>query len=98
MARARMLDALRRYEILGIRHNIAFLRALVAHPDVVQGKAYTRFIEDRFDELTAEPAPDVRDAALAIAAFLSSSQTDPSAATRADAVRDPWDVVGPLNW
>src|SRR5687767_4778993 len=50
---ARAALALRNFEILGLRHNIPFLLALLRHPEVLAGRTHTRFIEERLDELTA---------------------------------------------
>ncbi|HKW00078.1 MAG TPA: biotin carboxylase N-terminal domain-containing protein, partial [Vicinamibacterales bacterium] len=54
-ALARMMEALAQYEILGVRHNLAFLRALLARPEVVGHNVHTRFIEEHLDELTRAP-------------------------------------------
>jgi len=45
-----MLDALDRYRIVGVSHNIPFLAALFAHPALRSGDLTTRFIEDRFPD------------------------------------------------
>ena len=50
-----MATALAGYDILGVRHNVAFLLALLERDEVKDGHSYTRFIEDHLDALAAEP-------------------------------------------
>jgi acetyl/propionyl-CoA carboxylase alpha subunit len=98
-ARARMIAALRGYDILGLRHNIAFLLALLARDEVRDSRVHTRFIEE-LPALLAPPDAAVVQAAAALAAFAAARETDPPAAVQADgeAVRDPWDLLGPGTW
>ena len=70
-ALARMMGALGQYEILGVRHNLAFLRALLARPEVVRHDVHTRFIEEHLDELTREPRAALAPAAAALAALVA---------------------------
>lgn len=51
--------------LLGVETNIAWLRRLLADPDVVAGRLHTGLIGDRAD-LLAEPEPVARDALLAL--------------------------------
>ena len=98
---ARMRDAIRGYEILGIRHNLAFLGALLADPDVAAARTFTRFIEERLPALTAEPPAALSRAAAAIAAFLSQDKPAPEAIEGAaieSAAFDPWDQIGAGAW
>src|SRR5207253_925371 len=53
-ARADALDA---FAIDGIRHNIPFLAALMAHPRWRAGKLSTGFIAEEFSEGFRNPAP-----------------------------------------
>jgi propionyl-CoA carboxylase alpha chain len=53
-AQARALDA---FAIDGIRHNIPFLAALMAHPRWQEGRLSTGFIAEEFPEGFAAPAP-----------------------------------------
>ena len=96
-ARARMNDALGRYEILGVHHNISFLRALMARAEVIDGTSYTTFIEEHLSEVSGEPPDALRRTAMAIAALASSTEQEPAASTDATAV-DPWTTIGPLRW
>ncbi len=50
--------------LLGVETNIAYLRRLLADPDVVAGRLHTGLIGDRAD-LLAEPEPAAREALLA---------------------------------
>ena len=49
-ARILMLQALDRYAIRGVRHNINFCRDLLAHPRFAQGDLTTAFIPEEFPE------------------------------------------------
>ncbi len=98
---ARMREALRHYEILGVRHNVAFLNALLSDPDVQASRTYTRFIEERLPSFTAAPPPALAQAAAAVAAFLSVAPATPVAAADGDvpaSVFDPWDQIGSGVW
>ena len=98
-ALARMVDALRRYEILGVRHNIAFLLALLARPEVVRPDVHTRFIEAHLDELTREPRMALAPAAAALAALVAMRGPAPVADDAGQAARfDPWQTLGPVSW
>ncbi len=57
--------------LLGVETNIAWLRRLLADPDVVAGRLHTGLIGDRAD-LLAEPEPVARDALLALALLHSA--------------------------
>jgi acetyl/propionyl-CoA carboxylase alpha subunit len=97
MARAR--EAIAGYEILGLRHNLAFLDALLAQPDVAAGATHTRFIESKLDELAGEPDEARRAAAVAVAAVTGAfGPAGPAAPGGAAPARDPWDLLGPVVW
>ena len=51
----RMTTALLAYDILGLRHNIAFLLALLSGRRCASRAAHTRFIEEHLAELAAPP-------------------------------------------
>jgi acetyl/propionyl-CoA carboxylase alpha subunit len=64
----RMDQTLGQYVILGVRHNIAFLRDVLAHPVFREGQATTHFIGNHMEGW--QPAQgDVADAALIVAAL-----------------------------
>jgi acetyl/propionyl-CoA carboxylase alpha subunit len=93
----RVAHALRRFEILGLRHNVAFLLALVERPEVQGGAVDTRFIERHLAELAQSAPPAATAAAAALAAALAvrgPALTPPSS----PGSRDPWQTIGPIEW
>ncbi|GAA1308630.1 acetyl/propionyl-CoA carboxylase subuit alpha [Planotetraspora silvatica] len=81
----RTLDrALASTAILGVTTNIAFLRALLTHPDVVAGRLDTGLVERHLGDLAGGPVPDEVLAAAALV-FHSRAAGDPTG--------DPWDVA-----
>jgi acetyl-CoA/propionyl-CoA carboxylase biotin carboxyl carrier protein len=69
----RLLDAgLAGTTVLGLATNIAFQRALLAHPDVRAGRLDTGLIERHLDELTASTRPDDVLAAFAVMRHLTA--------------------------
>ena len=98
-AREGLMQALRSYEILGLHHNIAFLLRLLDRPEFRDVTMHTRFIESAMTELAAPAAPDVTQAAAAMAAFAASREAEPLAVVADDTEpRDPWDLIGPVAW
>ncbi|WP_448612123.1 ATP-binding protein [Geodermatophilus sp. URMC 60] len=88
-ARARLVGALGRTAVLGVPTNTAFLRALLADPDVVAGRLDTGLIERRGGSLTAtEPPSPAVYAAAALALLVEDEPAGP--------VVDRWDV--PDGW
>ena len=89
---ARMDQALARYVILGLTTNIAFLRAVLAHPQFQAGTATTRFLETHLADWHA-PAPGGDEvwiaAALADALALPPTRNGLAASEAAEANR-PW--------
>jgi acetyl/propionyl-CoA carboxylase alpha subunit len=103
-ALARTRDALERFEVLGLRHNIGFLLGLLDRPEVKAAECHTTFIEEHLEALSAGASDEVRRAAAAIAAFVAADEPQ-SAATpeQADAgarprPADPWDTLGQVEW
>lgn len=95
----RMQSALLDYEILGLRHNISFLARLLDRREVRETRVHTRFIETHLAELSAPPAPEIVEAAAAMAAFAASRDAEPVAVTDDGApAADPWDLLGPVTW
>jgi acetyl-CoA/propionyl-CoA carboxylase biotin carboxyl carrier protein len=85
----RRLDAaLAGTAVLGVTTNVAFLRALLAQPDVAAGRLDTGLIERHLDELTTAAVPDEVLAAAALARLLAREPAGP--------VIDPWDI--PDGW
>jgi acetyl-CoA carboxylase biotin carboxylase subunit len=93
---ARAALALRSFEILGLRHNIPFLLALLEHPDVLGCRTHTRFIEDRLAEFTA-PSDAHTHAQVALAALLCVS-TATAAVRQVTRGIDPWATLGKVDW
>ena len=85
----RMQQALGEFEIVGIASNLAFLEALVRHPQVASGEIDTSFIEREIAALT-KPAPIAApDMAAACAAALRREQEERTAL--ADDLSSLWD-------
>lgn len=85
----RRLDgALAATAVLGVPTNVAFLRALVAHPEVVAGDLDTGLVERHLDDLVASGA--VPADVLAAAALVLHRERVP------EGPADPWDV--PDGW
>jgi 3-methylcrotonyl-CoA carboxylase alpha subunit len=93
---ARADAALAEFEILGVRHNIAFLRALLARGEFRSSTAHTQFIDAHLDELAGAPPIELVRAAAALAAFLElrpggAAARDPSDLESSPAATyDPW--------
>lgn len=68
-ARRRMDRALSEFVIEGVRHNVAFHRWLVSHPEFVAGNLSTRFVEEHFRPAVLEPSRDATEIALLAAAL-----------------------------
>jgi acetyl-CoA carboxylase biotin carboxylase subunit len=95
----RMADALGGFHILGLRHNIPFLRALVQRREVAAPQVDTGFIEAHLPELTTAPEARVVRAAVAMAAFAASRKISVSAdGSRKKAMPDPWRTLGRITW
>ncbi|MCX2728793.1 acetyl/propionyl/methylcrotonyl-CoA carboxylase subunit alpha [Saccharopolyspora sp. NFXS83] len=85
-AALRRLDAaLAETAVLGVTTNVAFLRALLGHPEVRAGELDTGLVERNLAELSADP---VRPEVLVAAALADLAAAEPAA------VVDPWDVPG----
>jgi acetyl-CoA carboxylase biotin carboxylase subunit len=95
---ARAHDALGQYVILGLTHNVGFLRALLARKEVRDAGVHTRFIEDHLHELVPAPTPALLRAAAALAAACASPPAPGLAEAGAASVLDPWDMLGPVSW
>jgi len=94
---ARASLALRHFEILGLRHNIPFLLALLEHPEVRACRTHTRFIEEHLAEFTT-PAHDAdTHAQVALAALLGMSTATPVTRQSASGI-DPWAALGKVAW
>ena len=95
---ARAVQALRTFEVLGLRHNIPFLLALLQHPDVIACRTHTRFIEEKLDELTAIPDDERLNAQVALAAVLGTHQSTRAREHQRTSGTDPWSTIGKVDW
>jgi acetyl/propionyl-CoA carboxylase alpha subunit len=85
LALAKLEEALARTEVLGVRTNLPFLRALAAHADVQRGKIDTELVAREFEQLVPN-APSVPEVAIALAACaVAASASQPG---------DPWSASG----
>lgn len=71
-ALARSRRALAELELRGVATNVAFLRALLAHPDLATGRATTAFLVEHPDLATAPAGGDHRTGLLAYAAEVAA--------------------------
>jgi acetyl-CoA/propionyl-CoA carboxylase biotin carboxyl carrier protein len=85
----RRLDgALSETTLLGVPTNVAFLRALLRHPDVVAGTLDTGLVERALGELVEQAIPDPVYAVAALQRVLELEPAPPPSIT------DPWDIPG----
>jgi acetyl-CoA carboxylase biotin carboxylase subunit len=80
----RMARALAELDIGGVRTNVGFQRALVAHPDVRECRFHTRWLEDHAEEVVAAMAAMRRASEPLAAALAAWRQVEGSAAPRVD--------------
>ena len=86
LALAKLCEALAQMEVLGVRTNLRFLRALTAHDGIQKAKTDTEFVKRSFEELVPErpAAPD--EAYVLAAATVIAAARDP---------QGPWTSLGP---
>jgi len=96
----RMTSSLLSYDILGLRHNISFLLALLRREEVRDSRVHTRFIEEQLDALAAPPDAGLVRAAAAIAAWAATRQTSPVTLSGEDdlSALDPWALIKSVAW
>jgi acetyl-CoA/propionyl-CoA carboxylase, biotin carboxylase, biotin carboxyl carrier protein len=84
----RLDSALSGTAVLGVANNVAFLRALLGHPDVRAGRLDTGLVERDLDDLVRDSAetPVEVYVAAAMERLLAMEPTGP--------VTDPWDIPG----
>jgi 3-methylcrotonyl-CoA carboxylase alpha subunit len=88
-ALARLSEALGRFEIEGVTTNLAFLRALVSHPQVLRGDIDTGFIEREIGSFLSVQLPLAPlDAAGAVAAVLLHERSE---TPQAEQSHSPWE-------
>ena len=93
---ARMRRALHEYVLEGPKHNIAFHRWLMAHPEFVAGNLSTRFLDEHFKPEMLQPDEDQRESALLAAALHQrETQLRTTVAGNQDAAPgSPWKWAG----
>ncbi|WP_410007736.1 biotin carboxylase N-terminal domain-containing protein [Planotetraspora sp. A-T 1434] len=81
--------------ILGVTTNIAFLRALVAHPEVVAGRLDTGLVERHLADLAGGPPPEdvLAAAALVFHGAGEGERESERESERGAGSGDPWDVA-----
>ncbi len=97
LARARMVNALKEYVILGIRTSVPFLRDVISHPRFRDGDTTTGFVRKYFEGWKDEgPGPEVLTLALAAAALAGPDRPRDfrSAGGRTEAPVSPWFSLG----
>jgi acetyl/propionyl-CoA carboxylase alpha subunit len=92
-ALARLTNALRAFPVLGIRTNIPFLLAILAHPTFVAGRAHTGFLDAEMPTLVGglshEPPRFVREAVAAAGTRARETRSTPD--TSVATGLDPWE-------
>jgi 3-methylcrotonyl-CoA carboxylase alpha subunit len=92
---ARLSEALDQFEIDGVTTNLAFLRALVSHPQVLRGDIDTGFIERAIGSfLTAQRPLAPLDAAGAVAAVLLHERAEIPQSVSPWERTDGWTLAG----
>jgi len=97
-SRARMIEALSRFEILGLTTNVGFLQTLVQHDAFAAGAIDTGFIDRHLDALVAA-APPLPKAAVAAAVWHASRKPAPGGThplSVPSSAHDPFDAI--LGW
>jgi len=88
---ARAVAALRRFPILGVRTNVAFLIRTLEHPAFRAGDLHTGFVDEHLQSLLATPEPSEIVLAVASAARSSRDAGFAAASTATgSAASDPW--------
>ena len=95
-ALSRMVRALDEYQLTGVRTNIAFLKAVLRHPEFRAGTYDTHFILKHRDALLESGGAGSETEALAAAAVLAwqADQTGPAISFTAKMAASPWKLAG----
>ena len=92
-ATARMIRALREYDVGGIRTNLAFFRQILEDPEFRAAKLHTGFIDEFFQRRKPAEAPGDLAAVAALAAALHSAARKPQDSAAAQSA-SPWQTSG----
>lgn len=90
-ARQRMVWALARFPVLGLTHNLAFLRGVLEHPEFVAGNTHTHFLEAH--KIDSGPQEVPKAGLVALAAWLQ--QQKPTSTGGGEKQAGPFEQVGP---
>jgi acetyl-CoA carboxylase biotin carboxylase subunit len=93
----RMLYALNDYVVLGVKTSIDFLKDVISHPSFRAGETTTGFIQEHFAKWQGrQPDPELRDLALAAAAFDAQNRggASPEGPAASLAGPTPWTTLG----
>jgi 3-methylcrotonyl-CoA carboxylase alpha subunit len=97
-ALSRLAEALEPFEIAGVTTNLAFLKALLRHPQVVRDEIDTGFIEREISALTRRaPSLAALDLAAACVAVLLREQSESVASDSPWDRSDGWTLAGRRN-
>ncbi len=91
VARQRAVAALRRYPVLGVRTNIAFLIRVLEHEAFREGRVDTAFLDHEGQSLCDDLAGPGLSAALAVAAVSHAASTGQVGRPDPDRAADPWE-------
>ncbi len=90
---ARMLRALREYDVAGIHTNIAFFRQILEDEEFREGRLHTNFVDEFLARRKPlDPPPDLESIAVLVAAFHSTRVAVPTES--APATRSRWLEIG----
>ena len=94
-ALSRLAEALEAFEVAGVTTNLAFLKALLGHPQVVRNEIDTGFIEREISALTRRaPSLAALDLAAACVAVLLREQSESVASDSPWDRSDGWTLAG----
>ncbi|MGB8657639.1 MAG: acetyl-CoA carboxylase biotin carboxylase subunit [Candidatus Zixiibacteriota bacterium] len=94
-ARRRMILALSKYTVLGIKTSIEFLSSVMSHPEFIAGNTQTSFIDKNMSDWREKKGEKSSlHEALMAAAVLSQSRTSPRRTSAKETAPSPWLTVG----
>jgi 3-methylcrotonyl-CoA carboxylase alpha subunit len=95
----RLASALKQTIVAGPRTNLVFLRALLAAPEMQEGRVDTGFVERDIAKLAPARPPDYAAAARALEILVGRERAriERRAARRSDERRSPWDANDSFN-
>ncbi|MBX3170350.1 MAG: acetyl-CoA carboxylase biotin carboxylase subunit [Candidatus Eremiobacteraeota bacterium] len=89
-ARQRMVWALAHFPVLGLRHNLPYLKAVLEHPEFIEGKTHTHFLQQH--TIDTGPVQVPKSGLVALAHFLQQQKPAQATATQATT---PFQELGP---